>query len=115
MNDKDTADDADLESRSHQPTDGALGQWWEERDRLESETRPEQDIIALEKPGHHDVDLEAGASAHRPLEDVVCLSGDVSAGNQDESVKNDSVKADNEVGEERDLSHKQSRLDHSTR
>ena len=73
-----------LKTREHQPTDGILGQWGEDKDRLQSETRPEQDIITLEKPGHDDVHLEARASAHGPREDAVCLSGDVSTENQDD-------------------------------
>ena len=88
-----------------------MGFWASEektKDRLQSETRPEQDIITLEKPGHDDVHLEARASAHGPREDAVCLSGDVSAENQDDNIKNNSESVEIEVvvGEDLALSHK---------
>ena len=84
MDDKEAADNADLED-SRAPTNRwDSGPVRRREDRLQSETRPEQDIITLEKPGHDDVHLEARASAHGPREDSVCLSGDVSAENQDD-------------------------------
>ena len=108
MNNKEAADDADLEI-SRAPTDRwGSGPVRRGKDRLQSETRPEQDITTLEEPGHGDVHLEARASAHGPLEDVVCLLGDVSASNQDDGAKNSSENVDIEVevGEELALSHK---------
>lgn len=115
MDDKEAADNADLED-SRAPTNRwDSGPVRRREDQLESETRPEQDIITLDRPGHRDVHLEAGASAHRPREDAVCLSGDVSAEKKDDCVKNCSENVDNRVvvGEELALSHK-NRLDSIT-